>query len=245
LGEFWRPVKYLIIDEYSMISRELLARLSKILNIVFKHLKGEDFDVPCSLYFPTSQHDTVQQNAGSELYQQFSTVVILKSQVRIQDAGWQEVLRQARHGKCSEADLQILQQLWTDAVLVTPRNAVKSKWNTAAARRHCQRTHQQLMIFPAEDTKKGRAVLSVEERLALTKRRFDAKARQVDRSQLEHEILLAEGMKVMLVTNVQTDFDMANGSRGVVQQIFWIPESQKETINAMKERFAFHPHVFW
>ncbi|KIL68984.1 hypothetical protein M378DRAFT_120320, partial [Amanita muscaria Koide BX008] len=103
----------------------------------------------CSLYFPTSLHDTVQQNARSELYHQFITVVILKCQVRIQDAEWQGFLHRARHGKCAEAELG--EEVWTDAVLITLRNAVKNKWNAAAAR-HCQRTHQQLLISPAEDT---------------------------------------------------------------------------------------------
>ncbi|KIL54765.1 hypothetical protein M378DRAFT_1051766 [Amanita muscaria Koide BX008] len=281
LAESWKSVRYLIIDEYSMISRELLARLSKILNIVFKHLMGEDFDLPfggvnvilcgdfhqfppvkgakrCSLYFPTSQQDTVERNAGSELYQQFSTVVILKCQLRVQDAEWQGILQRARHGKCIRADLELLRRSqldesastnakelaedpWTEAVLVTPRNAVRKKWNTAASHGHCQKTKRQLLICPAEDTKRGSAVLSSEERLALLKRKFEAKSRQSDRSQLEDEILLAEGMKVMLVTNIQTDFDMANGSRGVVQSIFLDPREPQWDTKRSERTLHFPP----
>ncbi|KIL55390.1 hypothetical protein M378DRAFT_46345, partial [Amanita muscaria Koide BX008] len=226
LAGHWKLVKYLIIDEYSMISREFLATLSKTLNVIFKHLNQEDHDLPfggkrCALYFPSSGQDTLSQNAGSELYRQFTTVVLLKQQMRITDPAWQAVLERARHGKCVEADLKLLRP-WAHAFLVTPRNAVRRKWNSAASRNHCKQTKRQLLISPAEDTKRG-GVLSSAELFALAKRKYEAKRSSEDRTQLEDEIFLAKGMQVMLVTNIQTELDMANGARGTVYDILLDP----------------------
>ncbi|KIL60606.1 hypothetical protein M378DRAFT_83570, partial [Amanita muscaria Koide BX008] len=237
LAEHWKHIRYLIIDEYSMISREFLAMLSKILS--FPPVKGKKRS---PLYFPTSLHDSDQQNAGSELYRQFTTVFVLRQQMRVKDPEWQAVLQRARHGKCEATDLELLRNSqidmlldslplaftepaspWAEAFLVTPRNGVRKKWNATAVRQHCRRSQQQLLICPSEDTKKGRTKLSTGERLAVLKRKTEGKGNQSDRLQLEEEILLAKGLKVMLVTNVQTDFDMANGARGTVVDIILDP----------------------
>ncbi|KIL62629.1 hypothetical protein M378DRAFT_52016, partial [Amanita muscaria Koide BX008] len=242
LAEQWEKVRYLIVDEYSMISREFLAALSKMLNVLFKHLNKENHDLPfgginkrSALYFPTSGQDNEQQNAGSELYRQFTTVVILKKQMRIRDLEWQGVLQRARHGKCGEADLELLRQMQIGTsvtFLVTPRNAVRKKWNSAAVRQHCKQENRQLLRCPAEDTKRGQGSLSPAERFTLLKRRFEAK--------LEEEILLANGMQVMLVTNIQTGFDMANGARGVVHGILLDPR-EPEGVSGESERLLLFP----
>ncbi|KIL66494.1 hypothetical protein M378DRAFT_52565, partial [Amanita muscaria Koide BX008] len=240
LAEQWKHVRYLIIDEYSMISRELLATLSKTLSIFFKHLDREEHDLPfggvnkrSALYFPTSLEDTAQQNAGSELYCQFTT-----EQMRIQDPEWQHVLQRARHGKCMEVDLNLLRQY---AFLVTPRNAVRRKWNVAASRHHCKRTHCQLLKCPSEDRKRGGEPLSPAERLALLKCKFETKTSSEDRTALEEEILLAQGMKVMLVTNIQTDYDMANGARGVVHEIILDEREADHESSTFERKLQFPP----
>jgi ATP-dependent exoDNAse (exonuclease V) alpha subunit len=97
------------------------------------------------------------------------------------------------------------------------------------------------LICPSEDTKKGSAKLSTAERLALLKRKVDGKGGQSDRLQLEEEVLLAKGMKVMLVTNIQTDFDMANGARGTVVDIILDPREPEEEQRAHERKLHFPP----
>ncbi len=111
----WQNVRYLIIDEYSMISRSFLTRISSTLSLVMDRVRGyaEDlafgglnviisgdfhqFPPVCSrksapLYWRPSTDDTNEESMGSELYLKFNKVVILKDQVRVTDEGWLDLL---------------------------------------------------------------------------------------------------------------------------------------------------------
>lgn len=163
--------------------------------------------------------------AGREIYDQFVTVVKLRKQVRVVDERWRLMLQHARHGNCGPDDLSYLRSLiitnqdcpetdfsdvpWSEAILITPRHAVRRQWNTACVLQHCKKEKKKLYISKAEDTVKGRT-LTAGERLALMKKK------QVV---LPSEVHLAIGCKVMVTFNVETQLDIANGSRGTIYDI--------------------------
>ncbi|KAG2738881.1 hypothetical protein P692DRAFT_20757349, partial [Suillus brevipes Sb2] len=94
-----------------------------------------------ALYYPCdSSKDTAEEMLGRKIYEQFTTVVRLKEQVRVTDPEWNDLLRHVRHGSCCAHHIELLRSLvltnphcpsvdfnsapWNDAVLITPRNAV-------------------------------------------------------------------------------------------------------------------------
>ncbi|KIN94089.1 hypothetical protein M404DRAFT_169193, partial [Pisolithus tinctorius Marx 270] len=84
LETFWRSKQYLIIDEISMISHTFFASLSEIIT---------------PLYWQSNmEKDTELEMLGRKLYKQFDVVVQLKTQVRVTDPDWMELLQHVQHG---------------------------------------------------------------------------------------------------------------------------------------------------
>jgi PIF1-like helicase len=114
-----------------------------------------------------SDHPHQSSIVGENIYNQFETVIELVQQNRIQDARWQEILDNARIGCCTEADIAEINKLiltreecevpdfstspWKDVQLVTPRNSMRTQWNTAKLREHCRRSGEVLYVVDAED----------------------------------------------------------------------------------------------
>jgi len=252
LKKIWQHIRYLIIDEVSMVSRDFLASISSAiaqarpdnvtasdsafggLNVI---ICGDYHQFPPvmrkggALYFESNtSKDKADDQVGRKIYEQFTTVVILKEQVRSSgDPEWTQFLRRLREGKCTEDDREMLRTLevsnnpelmddaaWADAPLVTPRNAVRHKWNSACIRRHCARTSRQLYRVPAKDRISGRP-LTLAERYTMCKTRTGT-------DRLPESIELAVGMKVMVTFNVHTELDIANGSRGEIVDVVLHPD---------------------
>ncbi|KIN94128.1 hypothetical protein M404DRAFT_169106, partial [Pisolithus tinctorius Marx 270] len=76
LERYWHDKCYLIIDEMSMVSRPFLAKLSQIL---------------CRAH-------SEEELLGRRIYEQFNVVVRLKTQVRVTDAEWVDLLQHVRNG---------------------------------------------------------------------------------------------------------------------------------------------------
>ncbi|KAG9080105.1 hypothetical protein FRC06_007079 [Ceratobasidium sp. 370] len=113
LRETWKDVKYLIIDEISMVSKQMLGKLHEMLciakqepgvnnnslplggiNVIFA---GDFHQFPPvtgqgpgrgALYAPGSSKSSVTADTGEQLYSQFNTVVILRQQFRNEDPQW-------------------------------------------------------------------------------------------------------------------------------------------------------------
>lgn len=263
LQEFWKLYTYLVIDEYSMIGKAFLAKLSRNIGIG-KAKGGEENNVGSSqsfgginvilcgdlhqfppvagrkrepLFYPEHYTDTIDAQIGRKIYEEFTTVVILREQVRVTDPEWRDFLRHLRDGCVQERDVHMLRQLlitnpqclptdftqepWNDQRLVTPRHAVRKEWNDAAVEKHCKETGQQLFICPAQDTIRGRP-LSIVERYAVALRgKGDGSRRK--RNELPETVQLAVGMKVMVTQNVETDLDITNGARGEIIDIILHP----------------------
>ena len=258
LQEFWREVRYLIIDEFSMLSRTFLATLSRNIGISIEGApyarEGHSFGglnvilcgdlhqfppVACAkseaLYHPVVlAQDSDEAKIGRRIYEEFSTVVVLREQMRVTDQIWRSFLVRLRYGNVQRSDLTILRNLllqnspinsssppWADASLITPRHAVRAHWNEASLRKACSENSQRLLICHAEDTFKGRP-LSLHERYALAQRGLGDNRRK--HKDLPEMIELAIGMKVMVTSNIATDLDITNGARGTIVDIILDPE---------------------
>nr|GAT45083.1 predicted protein [Mycena chlorophos] len=187
---------------------------SSCLGIYTSFRRSAAFDRLCS-------SRTRQATVGS-LYEQFTTVVTLTEQRRVTDEGWMKMLRRLRVGECTEDDISMLRSLlvdqerdeaidwsrppWDSAVLVTPRHSARVEWNRKSLRKHSAKTGECIYISASEDvvSKMGRE-LTISERLQA--------------AQLGDEVLLSVGMRAMVLLNISTEAELANGTRGEIVDI--------------------------
>lgn len=284
LQDFWRNVRYLVVDEYSMLSKTFLATLSRNIAIGMEGSSGfrpgQSFGglnvilcgdlhqfppVACGkrepLYYPISTKDPMDAQIGRRIYEEFTTVVILKEQMRVTDPIWRDFLVHLRYGRVETRHLSMLRTLllkrppvdsghadsfavspstttpscsppdppvispyvdfnshpWNAAALITPRHAVRTRWNQAAVQKWCSGSQHRLFVCQALETIKG-VPLTLEERYALVNHTKSAKRRR-SKKDLPEMVHLAIGMKVMVTNNLQTDLDITNGARGVIVDI--------------------------
>jgi ATP-dependent exoDNAse (exonuclease V) alpha subunit len=245
----------LIIDEMSMIHDTLLTDLAKVVahtkktaNEGNEHLPfagmhvilmGDFHQFPpvgkawSALY---SRRETTDQDAlhGRAIYKQFKTVVALDQQVRVKDPLWTNILKRARTGDCTDADLETIRGLnlshpncpptnfatapWCDAILITTRNTVREAWNSARLKQHCRKTGFRRYVVSSEDYVKGSgAPLPDQVRLKVAGLKEKATGKLPDR------IEMAVGMKAMITFNISTEGDLANGTRGTIEDIILDP----------------------
>nr|GAT52360.1 predicted protein [Mycena chlorophos] len=245
------PVQYLVIDEFSMMTKKILAQLSQILG----HVKAIQGEAPSSrpfgniniilfgdphqfppvgnpkgaLYHPDCQTGLLAQ-LGLAFYRQFDVVVTLTQQNRVKDLAWNAMLRRLRHGECTADDMTMLRDImvssaatsttnwrtspWADAVLVTPRHSCRTQWNSASLNRHRTRTGQPIYLCAAEDwTGRPRRPLSMEERLIV------AGLQDRNTARLQEYAEISIGMRAMVLWNIATEADLANGARGRIADI--------------------------
>jgi hypothetical protein len=268
LQKFWNKYTYLIIDEHSMISKSFLAKLSRHIG-VGKGLDGKpdvSFGginvILCGDFHQFPPVATARQNAlfykeappkasgmkahdlsdailGREIYEEFTTVVILKEQMRVVDPVWREFLVRLRYGRVQPEDLQMLRKLivgspecplrdfkkypWADMRLVTPRHGMRRHWNEAALREHCVKEQKTLFICPAYDRCRGRA-LTLSERCGLALKIKTSKRSKILPSNVE----FAVGAQVLVTQNLDVDIDVTNGARGEVVGIVLDPDKEAE-----------------
>ncbi|KAF8137247.1 hypothetical protein EV363DRAFT_1132885, partial [Boletus edulis] len=98
------------------------------------------------------------------------------------------------------------------------RHAVRRRWNTVMAKERCRQKGTQLFISRAFDTIGGRRV-TLAERFAIASKSSNRGGKQDEHGGLPNEVMLAEGMKVMVTYNIETDLDIANGARGEIVKI--------------------------
>jgi hypothetical protein len=269
LQALWKPIQYLIIDEISMIGKAFFAKLSRNIGIgkmvagepASPHSFGGVSVIKCgdffqfppvvsgeteALYFPAvatkQKHDSI---TGRLIYEESTTVVVLKEQMRVVDEGWRDFLQHLRFGQVQQHHIKMLRTLlltnpncletdfnsalWTDAALITPRHAVRRLWNEAALRQHSHKTGRLIFQCHAEDTIKGEP-LTLAERYAVATRGTVSKSGKKRRKDLPAMVEVSVGMKVMVTQNVETDLDITTGARGVVVDILLSPEEPAITV---------------
>ena len=100
--------------------------------------------------------------------------------------------------ECEATDFDHLP--WSEALLVTPRHAVRRHWNAATMHKHCHKTGHQLFICAAGDTIRGRT-LTLVEHFGVAGRHEGADGRQRRQSEgLPDMVEMAVGMKVMVTS---------------------------------------------
>ena len=146
----WRHAAYLIIDEYSMLSKSFLARLSRAIglgvsddctqsfggiNVIlcgdlhqFPPVATSPYEV---LFEPTRDQDTPDQKIGRAIYEEFDTVVILTEQWRVKDAVWHDFLRHLRVGDVQQQHIDMLRgQVFRPGVLDDQEKS-RGAWKSA------------------------------------------------------------------------------------------------------------------
>jgi len=182
-----------------------------------------------ALYVDRPDKDSKHALIGREIFLQFDKVVILDKQNRIRDDVWANILSRLRVGECDQNDLEEIRKLvltnpecdvpdfskapWDEAILVTPRHSVRNLWNEEAIAKHCAKTGNQQYLVPAEDTSRDGETLSMEAKLA-TAGLDDKKT-----GKLAAFVHMAIGMKAMVLLNLATEADIANGTRGQIHDI--------------------------
>ncbi|KIJ12590.1 hypothetical protein PAXINDRAFT_14515 [Paxillus involutus ATCC 200175] len=234
LQQMWKKVKYNIVDEFSMLAKTFLARMSANVSIgkngdvaqssgmsfgdISVILCGDMHQFPpvaCplreALFNPsTPERDSTLCQVGRTIYEEFTTVVILSQQMRVNDPVWIDFLQHLRHGRVQQRHMDMLHKMdlshpdcvatdftlppWNESVLITPRHGVRTKWNDCALRKHCRDTNQSLFVSHAEDHISGRTLRQIEQ-LAVQHRQKTSKRPGDD---LPEIIELAVGMRVMV-----------------------------------------------
>ena len=262
-------VLWLMIDEMSMLTTTQLTHLSQITGFVRAGVSAVDSTIPFGglnivllgdfhqfppvanvskeLYNHSPEGDICL--LGRKYYTQFDVVILLTEQMRIHDRQWISILDRSRTGDCTSDDIAEIRKLvltnpdcdvpdfsrppWNDVILVTPCNGVRSIWNERALEAHCRRTGHTHYIVYAEDTCQQKK-LSAEERLAIAHLKLDKT------NSLPNKIDLAVGMKAMVLENIATGADLANGSRGLIVDIILDPR-EDAPINSSDIVYLQHP----
>ena len=185
-----------------------------------------------ALYCPPVVRNTA--TVGKAIYTQFETVIDLVQQWRIEDKEWMDILQRSREGECTEHDIREIRKLiitnpncevpdftsepWNQATLITPRNCVRANWNKLALRKHCQESKNVLYVCDAEDTVGNeRKPTTVDQKVII------AGMKPERTGKIAQRIEFAIGMQVMVTLNVATEADLANGSRGTIEDIILDP----------------------
>ena len=173
-----------------------------------------------------------------EIYEQFETVVILREQYRVTDPVWKGFLTHLQKGEVTDEDVAMLKELvldhpkcpyvdftedpWNEASLVTPQHGVRNIWNDHVTHHWCQTSGHQLFECDTEDTIKG-VPLDNNEKFILLSKKSDG-SKQQRKKELPNRLLLAIGMKVLVMTNIETDLDVANGARREIVDVILHPD---------------------
>nr|GAT42598.1 predicted protein [Mycena chlorophos] len=244
--------RYLVIDEYSMLTKKILEQVSNILGTVKEELQQCDASDcfggisvilfgdlhqfppvgnPRQALFYDGEGSDENSPIGLDLYRRFTTVVTLMEQRRVSDPVWTAFLARLRVGDCTEEDIKMLEQLkvgsteelekidwsadpWKGAVLVTPRHAVRERWNEEALRRYTAETGHRLYRFPAEDR-----ISATGAELSAWERFYVAQAKTQQAGKLADTVPVTVGMRAMVMHNISTEAELANGSRGTIEKI--------------------------
>ena len=203
LREFWRGRRYLIIDEFSMIGKSFLARLSHNIsigmeenNLRFKDhsfgglnviIFGDLHQFPPvaakrgeALYRPLDiTKDTIDAQLGRRIYDEFTKVVVLRQQNRVTDPDWKSMLTRLRMGDITDDDITMLKSLvLTPAAMNTPE-MLAPEWRDACliTPRHSVRIHWNDAALKQWSARSGNRILVCTAEDTLTSKKTSKNAR--------------------------------------------------------------------
>jgi ATP-dependent DNA helicase PIF1 len=222
----WLGTDILIIDEVSMLTPELLEKLDEVAKILRRNSSpmgglqvvfvGDFYQLPPVNKDKEKEIPFVFEClAWKDIVQE---TVCLTQILRQDDPTFHTILDEARHGTLSQESLAILkkrvnlpwQQLKIRPTLLFTRRVEVDMVNE----RNLKSLQGERKIFKAETT-----FVPVETTVGLTKESVEVK-RAVEKMDKDGpympELILSEGAQVMLLTNLDYDAGLVNGSRGVV-----------------------------
>ena len=259
---------YIIVDEFSMLTKQMLACVSEVVTCVAMNLGVGDDKLPfgginvilagdphqfppvgnaSGALYACLPNEIGKGAIGRLIYEQFETVVTLREQKRVTDTGWNDMLLRLREGACTSEDVEMVeslilancmektkfdQQPWNQCVLLTPRNATRKPWNAEFATRIFIEDRRWIYVSKAED-------IPLEGQLSMHDKWLIAGAGQVGTSKLEETLEVAIGMRVMILINLSTQAEVANGTRGTVEDIILDPR-EPEIVPAENGRVFLH-----
>jgi len=182
---------------------------------------------------------------GRDLYKWFTTVVHLRLQIRIQDHTWINILSRLRVGQCTNDDIRIIRSLilnrpecpktdfdsllWSEATLITTRHTVREAWNAVCLKRHCKATGNIWYVVSSEDYVNG-----TNKERSNNVRHCVAGMKEQDTRKLSDRIEIAIGMRAMILFNLSTEAEIANGTRGTIRDIVLDPREEVPHIDKDK-----------
>ena len=222
----WLGTDILIIDEVSMMTPELLEKLDEVAKLVRRSSKpmgglqivfvGDFYQLPPVIKDKDQETPFVfESDVWREIIQE---TVSLTQILRQRDPVFHKILDEARKGGVTPESLQILQsrtnqpwqQLKIRPTLLFTRRAEVDNVNE----RNLKALKSERRIFKAETV-----FAPIEGTKGLTKDSPEIK-RYVEKMDKDGpymgELILAIGAQVMLLTNLDFDAGLVNGSRGVV-----------------------------
>jgi len=148
LAAFWKNHTYFIIGEKSMISQTFFTRLSAAIGKAKSQGGSDNTNRPFGgvnvilvsdfhqfppvvgkpLYWRSNpSKDNNKELLGRQLYEQFTTIVRLKEQVRIQDPEWLDLLQHIHRGSCQAQHIEMLRSLIITNPICPPTDFVNKK----------------------------------------------------------------------------------------------------------------------
>lgn len=121
-------------------------------------------------------------------------------------------------GRTSPAEMAKSGRSWWDladvTVLVTLRHGVRTQWNNASLVKHCISSGQRFYSCRAEDK-----IGSQKTKPTLHQRVIIGGMKVKQTAMLESDVDLAVGMKAMVMLNISTDAELANGTQEIIEDI--------------------------
>ena len=219
LIEFWKPVRVLIIDEISMVSAQMLARIDCRLQI-FKRMAGVPFGglhimICGDLYqLPPPRGEPVF--AAETLWSMFLLCELEGNHRAAKDPVYASLLERVRKGVQTEEDVALLRTRMrrppadSNAPHLIATRVGVAQLNEARLEAHAGRHQVQLFTSPAVDTSQSTG-LPVEV--------DDNPLQAEDTGGLESTTRVAIGAKVMLRRNLDLQDGLVNGARGMVTDV--------------------------
>jgi ATP-dependent DNA helicase PIF1 len=226
----WLAADTLIIDEVSMMTPELLDKLEEIGKAIRRNPKsfgglqiilvGDMYQLPPINRDSESEHHFVFEGAAWKRCIQDS--VVLRTVHRQSDPIFLKVLDEARAGRLSQESIDILEtrrnndwkRLEIKPTLLFTRRADVEQINMTQLQK-CQGPDY---TFKAKTTHSSLVSRPTETELKWAVEKMDKNGSYVP------ELVLRKGAQVMLLTNMDIEHGLVNGSRGIVERFCDGPE---------------------